>query len=132
MRILACSVVLAAGFFLVSPARAFDLDAAWATDRSRCDKVFVKKGNDIAFRPESDVYGTGFIIKGNTIKGKKAKCTIKARREDGDVVNMVAACATDIMLSDIQLNLKVVSKDSVLRVFPGMGDIELAFDRCSF
>jgi hypothetical protein len=43
----------------------------------------------------------------------------------------VAACATDIMLSDVQFSLRVINDDKVSRIFPGMEGIELSFDRCS-
>ena len=68
---------------------------------------------------------------GNSIKGKAAKCTLKARRQEGEILHLIAACATDIMLSDVQFSLKIVNDNKVSRVFPGMEGIELAFDRCS-
>lgn len=110
---------------------AFDLNGAWATDKSVCQKIFQRKGKSISFRPESEVHGSGFIIEGNSIRGKAAKCAIKARRESGEMIYLVAGCATDIMLSDLQFSLKVVDENKLSRVFPGMEGIELSFDRCS-
>jgi hypothetical protein len=47
------------------------------------------------------------------------------------MLQLIAACATDIMLSDVQFSLKIVSDNKVSRIFPGMEGIELSFDRCS-
>jgi hypothetical protein len=90
-----------------------------------------EKRKDISFRPESEVHGGGFIIEGNSIRGRTAKCSIKTRRENGEIIHLVAACATDIMLSDVQFSLRVINDDKVSRIFPGMEGIELSFDRCS-
>jgi hypothetical protein len=115
---------------LSSPSHALDLNGAWATDAADCQKIFVKKGNAISFRPQSELHGGGFIIDGNTIRGKAAKCVIKARREDGEIIHLMAACATDIMLSNVQFSLRVVNENKVSRIFPGMEGMELAYDRC--
>ncbi|NVO17991.1 MAG: hypothetical protein HXX10_28560 [Rhodoplanes sp.] len=126
-------IAVAAGLVLPgSAAPAMDLDGAWATDRAVCSNVFVKKGGSIAFRPKSELHGSGFIIEGNSIRGASARCTIKTRKEDGSTVHLLASCATDIMLSSMQFSVKVVGPDKISRVFPGMDGMELAYDRCSF
>jgi hypothetical protein len=102
-----------------------------ATDANICSKIFKRKGKSVSFRPESEVYGSGFIVDGSSIRGKAAKCTIKARRQEGEILHLIAACATDIMLSDVQFSLKIISDNKVSRIFPGMEGIELSFDRCS-
>jgi hypothetical protein len=67
--------------------------------------------------------GSGFVIDGTQIRGKTANCKIKSRREDGDVVYLLATCASDIMLSDVQMALRVIDKDRVSRFFPGMPEV---------
>ena len=104
--------------------------------RGRPTRMFVQKssrgkGKSISFRPDSEVHGSGFIVEGNSIRGKGARCAIKARRQEAEILHLIAACATDIMLSDVQFSLKVVNDNKVSRVFPGMEGIELSFDRCS-
>ena len=96
------TVPMAALSILASPAHALDLNGAWATDAAACEKLFVKKGKSFAFRPELEVPGGGFIVDGNTIRGKTANCTIKARKETGQIIHLLASCSTDIMLSDVQ------------------------------
>jgi len=105
-------------------ARAADITGAWATDVRACDKIFQKKGNVLTLTNRSDTLGGGFVIDGTEIRGKTANCKIKNRREDGDVVYLLAACATDIMLSDVEMALKVIDKDRVSRFFPGLPDVE--------
>ncbi len=106
-----------------STVRAADITGAWATDVRACDKIFQKKGNVLTLTSRSDTLGGGFIIDGNEIRGKTASCKIKNKREDGDVVYLLAACATDIMLSDVEMALKIIDKDRVSRFFPGMPEV---------
>ena len=73
---------------LSSPSHAIDLTGAWATDQTVCEKLFVKKGKSIAFRPDAVMRSSGFIIDGNSIRGKAIKCAIKTRREEGQVVHL--------------------------------------------
>ena len=121
-------VVLAVG---APGARGADITGAWATDVGACDKIFQKKGNVLTLSNRSDTYGGGFVIDGTNIRGKTANCKIKNRREDGNSVYLIASCATDIMLSDVELALKIIDKDRVTRFFPGMPELELpAYYRC--
>lgn len=115
-----------------SPANATDLNGAWATDASVCNKVFAKKGSEISFQPGSDEFGGGFILEGDRIRGQMQTCNIKARKEDGSAVHILAACATDIMASNIQLSARIVDDNTILRIFPGMSDdLSIHYSRCS-
>lgn len=78
----------------------------------------------------SDVYGGGFIIDGDQMIGKFARCRIKARKDNGPNVSLIAACATDMMLSSVQFSLKELNSDSLVRLFPGMEDMEIRYHRC--
>jgi hypothetical protein len=115
---------------LASRADAVDLNGAWASDADQCAKVFVRQEGKLGFTEMSDVYGGGFIIDGDQIVGKFARCRIKARKNDGVNVNLVAACATDIMLSSVQFSLKELDANSIARLFPGIEDMEIRYHRC--
>ncbi|MCG2640413.1 MULTISPECIES: hypothetical protein [Bradyrhizobium] len=114
----------------ISQAEAIDLNGPWATDANNCQKVFERKGNQVGFTDMSEVFGGGFIVDGDQIIGKFARCRIKARKDDGPNVNLIAACATDIMLSSVQFSLKELDADSLVRLFPGMEDMEIRYHRC--
>lgn len=122
---MAATWILAAGSAL-----ALDLNGAWATDADNCAKVFVHKGGQVSFTEMSDVYGGGFIVEGDQITGKFARCRIKAKKDDGATINLVAACASDIMLSSVQFSLREVDANSVIRMFPGMDGMEIKYARC--
>src|SRR3981081_1202380 len=66
-------------------AGAVELTGAWAPDADKCDKVFVRRGRakQIDFAEFSGVYGGGFIVEADQLRGKFAKCKIKTRREEG-------------------------------------------------
>ena len=121
---------LGASLALSGPAAAFDLNGAWAGDIDNCAKVFVRKGTQITFAEMSDVFGGGFIIEGDQITGKFARCRIKAKKDDGATINLVAACASDIMLQNVQFSLREVDANTVIRTFPGMTGMEIKYARC--
>lgn len=126
------SLGLAIGLVVASAgcAMALDLNGAWVSDADNCAKVFARNGAQVGFTDMSDVYGGGFIINGDQIVGKFARCRIKARKDNGPYVNMVAACATDMMLSSVQFSLKELDANSLVRLFPGMDDMEIRYHRC--
>jgi hypothetical protein len=122
---------MAATVMLASPAVAFELSGAWATDADNCAKVFTRKGSEIVFTDMSDVYGGGFIVDGDHITGKFGRCRIKAKKDDGKTINLLAACASDIMLQSVQFSLREVDANNVMRMFPGMDGMEIKYARCS-
>lgn len=124
------AIACAASALLAATADAIDLTGAWATDAQACGKVFVKKGNRTAFRPDSDMFGSGFIMDGPRIRGRMASCTVTKTKEDNDVVHMLASCATDIMYQNVQFSVKVLDADRISRIFPGIEGMELTYFRC--
>ena len=119
------------GVALPVQAYAIDLTGVWATDQPLCDRVFTKKQNQIEFSELSDLYGSGFIIEGDRIRGKSARCTIKSKKEEGDAVQLFAACATTIMTSDVQFSLKAIDANTISRHIPGIEGMELKYHRCT-
>jgi hypothetical protein len=130
-RLLALGGLMFASLLVtVSKVDALELNGPWATDANNCQKVFEIKGSRIGFTDMSDVYGGGFIVDGDQIIGKFARCRVKARKDNGADVNLIASCATDMMLSSVQFSLKELDADSVVRLFPGMEDMEIRYHRC--
>jgi hypothetical protein len=131
-RYLKFAIAAGAGLCVVKEAHAVDLSGAWATDADQCSQVFVRKGraNQIGFTALSQQHGGGFIVEADRLRGKFASCKIKTRKEEGQMVNIIAGCATDIMLSNVQFSLKVLEPDKIVRVFPGVLDMEIDYHRC--
>lgn len=126
-------VGLAAGLLLLSgEALAFDLSGAWTSDRELCDRVFNKKGSAVSFAELSDLYGSGFIVNGDAITGKTAKCSIKSRKQDGDVTTLVASCATSIMTGNYDFSYKVLDDNTLVRLFPDIKNMTVKYARCPF
>lgn len=115
---------------LPTQAWAIDLTGAWASDANQCSKVFKKNKNAIAFQRDSDVYGAGFVADGNQLRGRTARCTIKSRKQVGDTLNLLAACATDIMLQNVEFTIKFLDDNKISRLFPGMEGMEITYYRC--
>ncbi len=131
-RLLMLVVACAAAWMMISgPARAADLNGPWATAASVCNQVFIKKDGAISFRPDSDQYGGGFIMEGNKVRGQMQTCTIRARKEEGNVIHLLASCANDIMASSIQFSVRIIDDNTISRIFPGMSDdLSLNYSRC--
>jgi hypothetical protein len=122
-------LVLAVGF-APAVAVAADITGIWATDASLCAKIFKKQGTSISFQDDSDLYGNGFVIDANRIRGKGVQCAIKSQKIDGPIVHIIASCATDIMLSTVPFSLKIISDDSISRVYPKSPELEQPYYRC--
>ena len=116
---IAIVAVMLAGLLRPEQAGAVDLSGAWATSADECRNVFVRRGRakQIEFAALSDQHGGGFIVEADRLRGKFARCKIKTKKEDGDTVNIVAGCATDIMLSNVQFSLKMLEPNKVSRIF---------------
>lgn len=129
-RLLGIPPLLAGLLSFVTPAQAIDLNGMWSSDPALCDKIFVKKGKQVVFSQLSDLYGSGFIIDGNRIRGKVARCMIKSRKEDGDTLLLSATCSTIIAPQDLELSLKTVDDNTVARMIPGSSAMRVDFHRC--
>jgi hypothetical protein len=125
-------IAMTVSLILPELAAAVELTGAWASDAENCKKVFVRRGRagQIDFTEFPGVYGGGFIIERDRLRGKFVKCAIKSRKEDGESLNLIAGCATDIMLSNVQFVLKVVDDDNIARVFPGIDGMAVKYHRC--
>ena len=128
----AVAAAMVAGLYAPGQAGAVDLSGAWATSADECPNVFVRKGRakQIEFAAMSDQHGGGFIVEADRLRGKFARCKIKTKKEDGDTVNILAGCATDIMLSNVQFSLRVLEPNKISRIFPGIEDMAISYHRC--
>ncbi|MGB6751557.1 MAG: hypothetical protein WBE71_03000 [Xanthobacteraceae bacterium] len=113
-------------------ANAFELDGAWATDSSQCSKMFAKKHHTISLTPKSDIYGSGFIVEGNRIRGKLLTCEITDRKQAGAVLDLAARCSTSIaLLSPTELSLKIDDDNHITRTLTDF-DMSVTYARCTF
>jgi hypothetical protein len=130
--VLALLPALAAGSIPLgnTAAKAFEFDGPWATATNVCSQIFIKKDGALSFRQDSDQYGGGFIIEGDRVRGQMQTCTISRRKEDGNVVHMIAKCADDIMASNVQFSAKIIDDNTIARIFPGMPEFTLSYSRC--
>ena len=126
---------LATSFVLLSQASyAFDLAGAWTDTPNECKKIFKKNGKDeLSIRSGSGIYGDAFIVRGNSIIGNAAKCTIKSRKVDGPVTHLVATCAAgNVALSTFQFSYRIKDENTIIRIFPGIEELNTAYGRCQF
>jgi hypothetical protein len=89
----------------------------WASDTGYCGKIFALKGRQATFREDSGMFGSGFIVDADQIRGRTAKCKIIKSRTEGSAIYVMSSCATDIMLSNVELSLKVINEDQIDRIF---------------
>lgn len=120
------------GLSVLPPAKAqaFELTGAWASQTDLCPLVFAKKGNQVVFTELSDLFGSGFIVDGSRIRGRATRCTIKSKKQEGDSLELSAACVTSIMTSSVRFNLKIIDDNNLLRSFPEIPGMTLKYSRC--
>ncbi len=130
MRVTAVSAMLASAL-ICSQAYAFDLNGAWATDASACKNVFGMSADHIPFmKADSDSFGGGFIVRGNSIIGKIATCAITGKKEVKNVVHLIAKCSTDVALANVQFSFKINDQNNITRLYPGMEELNTTYARC--
>jgi hypothetical protein len=119
-------------FVPVTQASAFELSGAWASQSDLCDLVFIKKGGELIFAELSDLYGSGFVIDENRIRGKAARCTIESKKQDGNSLTISAACATSIMNQNMKFNVKILDDNNLSREFEEVPGMSVKYSRCKF
>lgn len=128
---LAMSAALIGWLCFGPPANASDITGLWSTDPAACNKIFQKKGGRTVIADDADLYGSGFIIEQNQIRGKIATCNIKARKVDGAITHFIASCSTDIALQNVQFSLKTDGENKITRIYPGVPELSTNFFRCA-
>lgn len=113
-----------------SPIIAADINGAWATETAYCRKVFVKKGNEVTFTDDADLYGGALIIEGNQASGTFQKCKIKSMKDDGTTVHLIAACSDGIMVQEGRVTVKVVGADRITLMIEGLEGEANPYVRC--
>ena len=98
--------MLGSSILSLAEAQAIELTGAWANHEDLCSQVFTKQDNRIVYAEFSEIFGSGLIIDGERIKGRSGTCTIKSRKQEGDSLELSAACASSIMTEDLRFRLK--------------------------
>jgi len=122
--------MLGSTIFSMAEARAIELSGAWATHADLCSQVFTKKDNRVVYAEFSELFGSGFIIDGDRIRGRAATCSIKSRKQEGDSLELSAACASSIMTQDVRFNLKIIDDNNISRSFPEIAGMSQSYTRC--
>jgi hypothetical protein len=130
--VLALSAALGSGFLTSQASHAAELDGAWTNNKEVCEQVFTQKDGKTVFSENADFYGSGFVIDGPIIRGKSATCKIKSMTKRGNRIHIAARCATDIMLSNTQFDLTLGTEGKLTRSFPGMPEVTVDYQRCTF
>jgi len=129
-RLIGAAIMLGSTVFFMAQARAIELSGAWATHADLCSQVFTKKDNRVVYAEFSELFGSGFIIDGDRIRGRAATCSIKSRKQVGDSLELSAACASSVMTQDVQFNLKTIDDNNISRSFPEIAGMSQNYTRC--
>jgi hypothetical protein len=131
-RLVGAAVMLGSSIFSVAEARAIELTGAWATHADLCSQVFTTKDNKVVYAEFSELFGSGFIIDGDRIRGRTGTCTIKSRKQEGNSLELSAACASSIMTQDVRFSLKIIDDNTISRSFAEISGMSLNYTRCKF
>ena len=119
-----------AALFTCPSALTADLNGAWASDLSVCNKVFTKVSGKMVFAPDSELYGGGLVVEGKRASGTFQKCTIRSMEDDGATVHVIAACSTGVMVSDLKLTVKITGDNQITLSPVGPVDTQTTYVRC--
>ena len=128
-RLVGAAILLGSSGFFVAEARAIEL-IAWATHADLCGRVFTKQDNRVVYAEFSEVFGSGLIIEGDRITGRTGTCTIKSRKQEGNSLELSAACASSIMTQDVRFSLKIIDDNTISRSFSEIAGMTLNYTRC--
>ena len=129
-RSIGVAIILGASVLSATEARAFELTGAWANQADLCSRVFTKQDNRVVYAEFSELFGSGFIIDGDRIKGRNGTCTIKSRKQEGNSLELSAACASSIMTQDVRFSLTIIDDNNISRSFPEIAGMSLNYTRC--
>jgi hypothetical protein len=107
-----------------------ELTGARATHSDLCSQVFTKQDNRVVYAEFSELFGSGFIIDGDRIRGRTGTCTIKSRKQEGNSLELSAACASSIMTQDVQFSLTIIDDNKISRSFPEIAGMSANYTRC--
>jgi hypothetical protein len=131
-RVLGVAGLAALAALISHNAYALDLNGAWATNVNDCAKIFQKnKDGSLSIAQGSDMYGSGFIARKDAIVGNNATCKIVSQKVAGPVTHLVAQCAAEnVAFSMFQFSYRVNDDNSIVRIFPGIEELNVAYGRC--
>ena len=125
------TLIVAVGMLMSVSANGFDWNGAWSADDRNCEKVFVKKIIKLSMTRNSGVFGGGFIVEGDQIRGQAKACKITNRKEEGGVLHLIASCTTDIaLLGTQQVSAKIEDDNRLTRIHPWFPEMGTSFFRC--
>ena len=131
-RLVGAAIMLGSTVLFVADARAIELTGAWATDADLCSQVFTRKDNRVVYAEFSELFGSGFIIDGDQIRGRNGNCTIRSRKQDGNSLELSAACASSIMTQDLRFILTIIDDNNISRSFTEIPGMSMKYTRCKF
>ncbi|KRQ90358.1 hypothetical protein [Bradyrhizobium valentinum] len=124
------AIMLGSSVPSAAEAPAIELTGAWATHADLCSQVFTKRDNRVVYAEFSELFGSGFIIEGDRIRGRTGTCSIKSRKQQGNGLELSAACASSIMTQDVRFSLTIINDNNVSRSFPEIAGMSLTYTRC--
>jgi hypothetical protein len=128
--LIGAAIMLGSSVLSAAEARVIELTGARATHSDLCSQVFTKQDNRVVYAEFSELFGSGFIIDGDRIRGRTGTCTIKSRKQEGNSLELSAACASSIMTQDVQFSLTIIDDNKISRSFPEIAGMSANYTRC--
>jgi hypothetical protein len=134
LRIFVIAAVSAIAAFCSHASYAFDLNGAWTSSVSACATIFaINDAKEPSIKGDASMYGDAFIVRNIKIIGSAGQCTIRLRKSEGPVTHLVAICAAEnVALSTFQFSYRVKDDNNIVRIFPGVEELDVSYGRCVF
>ncbi|MDQ6436569.1 hypothetical protein RB623_21165 [Mesorhizobium sp. LHD-90] len=108
------------------------LQGAWTMEGTECGDTFKNIGGRIEFNDQGSSLNTGIIIRGATITGPLATCTIQNIRQMQNHFSARLTCSDAIIFGSISESFRIVDENKFERFDAEFPDFSTAYYRCVF
>ena len=89
-------------------------------------RTAIFQGKRVTLTSLSDLYGGGFIIDGDRVRGKIVRCRIDSKKEDGSTIHLNVACTTEVATEKIAFD-KDDLYDEAARIVVSAGQPSISY-----
>jgi hypothetical protein len=128
----ACAVALthASSNGAASAAGLEDIQGNWGLSDVPCDDIFKFKDGRASLASSFGQSAGGFIVAGNQLQIPTATCRMLSSRDNGDVVTFVLDCRTQITYETMQMSVRLLDADTLVRTRAAFPEMDAKYRRC--
>ena len=104
---------------------------AYVASGTRCEDVFVRSKNGLAFSPGVDIFAPAFIVRGKRLSTPVAKCQLRRSTTKGEVRELEFECVNPISYAPVKVWFRKGEDGSLIRQSNESDTTGSRYERCS-